>query len=133
MGLAHPLPKLGATLRAHLVLGHVGLEIRGAGPAGVQLGEEAHEGGDVGAVGGGGGVGVGGGEGVEEGPGGAAEGFDVGGAVGGRGGRGGGRGGGGLERFGGAGEGGEGVAGAAAERRGGRVSVGLSQWIYAMG
>lgn len=58
MGLAHPLPKLGATLGAHLVLGHVGLEIRGAGPAGVELGEEAHEGGDVGAVGGGGGAGV---------------------------------------------------------------------------
>ncbi|TGO20278.1 hypothetical protein BPAE_0316g00090 [Botrytis paeoniae] len=82
MGLAHPLPKLGATLRTHFILGHVGLEIGGAGPAGVELGEEAHEGGDVGAVGGGGAAGVGGGECVQEGPGGAAEGFNVGGAVG---------------------------------------------------
>ncbi|TGO72279.1 hypothetical protein BELL_0472g00060 [Botrytis elliptica] len=126
VGLAHPLSKLSATFRAHLVLGHVGLEIGGAGPAGVELGEEAHEGGDVGAVGGGGAAGVGSGERVQEGPGGAAEGFDVGGAVG-WGGGGGLR---GLERFGGGGEGGEGVAGAAAEG-GGRVSLwlGLGGWM----
>lgn len=60
MRLAHPHAELGATLGAHLVLGHVGLEICGAGPAGVELGEEIHEGGYVGAVAGGGGAGVGG-------------------------------------------------------------------------
>ncbi|KAK6608351.1 uroporphyrinogen-III synthase [Botrytis cinerea] len=58
MRLAHPHAELGATLGAHLVLGHVGLEILGAGPAGVELGEEIHEGRYVGAVAGGGGAGT---------------------------------------------------------------------------
>lgn len=115
MRLAHPFPEFIPALRPHLILHHKILEILRANPTRVEFGEERHEGGYVGAVGGGGIGGVGGGEGVQERPGGAAEGFNVRGAVGRELG---GSGGGGLGRgeggFGDGAEGGEGVAGTAA-------------------
>ncbi|KAB8293315.1 hypothetical protein EYC80_007641 [Monilinia laxa] len=55
MRLTHPPPKFIPTLGPYLIFSHVGLEVFGADPAGVELGEERHEGLHVGAIGGGGG------------------------------------------------------------------------------
>jgi len=81
MRLAQPIPKLTPAPRAHFLLGHIRLEILRAHPARVELGEQSHEAGDFGLLGGCGGLWVRRCDGVEEGPAAAAEGCDVGGAV----------------------------------------------------
>lgn len=84
MRLAHPPPEPLPPLHPRLVPPprHPSLKVLRARPARVQAREEGEELPHFGLLGGGGVGGVGGGEGVEEGPGGAAEGVDVGGAVG---------------------------------------------------
>ncbi|ESZ97887.1 uroporphyrinogen-III synthase HemD [Sclerotinia borealis F-4128] len=57
MRLTHPQTEFLSRFRAHLVALHILLEIFGAYPAWIEFGEERHEGGYVGAVGGGGGAG----------------------------------------------------------------------------
>jgi hypothetical protein len=86
MRLAHPRAKLAPIADPWRVLRHPALEVLGAHPARVQLAERGEEGLGFGLELRGGLCGVCGGDGVEECPGGAPEGFDVGGAVGGEGG-----------------------------------------------